>query len=311
MGTFIQTRQNFQIRGIDMKKRTISFILTIILMILCMSNVRADSNLVDLTKKGSINITLSTNDNEAIKDAELTIYKVGDAVIEKSNLLFKNVSEIESCNVDFTKITDKNISGSVLKCIQNSNVKQEKLYTDEHGKVSFKNLELGLYLVVQTNDVKGYSKIDSYLIMIPEEVDNEWNYDISSLPKTEIYSTIDIEVIKIWNKQNQNSKLPDAVTIELLKADEVIDTVILNKENNWTYTWFDIEKSDNYSVREINIPSGYTATYKNDNYTFTVTNTDKLPQTGRSILPIIILFVSGVFFIILSLYQLKIEENEK
>ena len=92
-----------------MKHRSISFKLTLLLLtLLGVQNVKANSNLIDLSEKGSINITLSTNDNAAIKDAELTIYKVGDAVIEKSNLLFKNVAEIESCNVDFAKITDKN-----------------------------------------------------------------------------------------------------------------------------------------------------------------------------------------------------------
>lgn len=295
-----------------MKHRSISFILTLLLLtLLGAQNVKANSNLVDLSKKGSINITLSTNDNEAIAGAEITIYKVGNIVIDNSNLMFKNVLEIESCSVDFTKIEDKNISSSVLECIENSDVEQEKYVTDDRGKVNFTNLNLGLYLVAQTNDVKGYSKISPYLVMVPKELDNKWTYDISSLPKTEIYSTIDVEVIKIWNKQNQNSKLPDAVTIELLKEDEVIDTVILNKENNWRYIWLDIEKSDNYSVREINIPNGYTATYKSDEYTFTVINTDKLPQTGKSIWPTLILFMIGIFFISLALYEAKREKNEK
>lgn len=295
-----------------MKHWSISFILTLLLLtLLGVPNVKANSNLVDLSKKGSINITLSTNNNEVITGAEITIYKVGNIVIDNSNLMFKNVTKIESCNVDFTKITDKNISGSVLKCIQDSNVKQEKSITDNRGKVSFKDLELGLYLVAQTNDVKGYSKISPYLVMVPKELDNKWTYDISSLPKTEIYSTIDVEVIKIWNKQNQNSKLPDAVAIELLKEEEVIDTVILNKENNWRYTWLDIEKSDNYSVREINIPSGYTATYKKDENTFIVTNTDKLPQTGHSIWLVMVLFGIGILFINIAIYKIKRENNEK
>ena len=43
-----------------MKHRSISFILTLLLllMLLGVPNVKANSNLVDLSKKGSINITL-------------------------------------------------------------------------------------------------------------------------------------------------------------------------------------------------------------------------------------------------------------
>lgn len=290
------------------KKYLIVFALFFLLGI---SSVKADSNIIDLTKRGSIKINLLTSENEPIKGAEISIYKVADAKINNNNLLFENVFEINSCEADFAKIADGVVSNDLVSCITSTDTLKKNLITDINGKVEFNNLDLGLYLVVQDNMVKGYSKIDSYLVMIPYEVDNTWSYDSHSYPKTDIYKTIDITVVKEWNKQNENSKLPDEVTIQLLKADEVIDTVILNKENNWRYTWFDIEKSDKYSVKEINIPNGYTATYKNEEYTFTVTNTDKLPQTGRSILPILILFMTGIFFIALALYEAKSEENEK
>lgn len=292
----------------NFKKYIVIFVLFILLGI---STVKADSNIVDLSKKGSIHISLSTNDSEVIKGAEITIYKVGVAKIENANLIFQNVPEIDSCKIEFSNIDDREITNSMIECIQNTNVLKETSITDSKGKVSFTNLDLGLYLVVQTNEIKGYSKIDSYLVMIPKEIDNEWTYDIISTPKTEIYKTIDIKVIKVWNKQNKNNKLPESVTIQLLKADEIIDTIELNKDNNWSYTWFDIEKSDKYTVKEINIPNGYTATYKNDNYTFTVTNTDKLPLTGQIKWPITMLSITGLLFIIIGAYNMKRELDEK
>ena len=291
-----------------MKKRLINYItILLVFLLLGVSNVSANSNIIDISKKGSLNISLSTNNSEVIKGAEITIYKVGEVVVENSNLIFKNVSEIDSCKIDFTK--DKNITPSMVECIQNTSVEKETNITDRQGKVSFTNLDLGLYLVVQTNEVKGYSKIEPYLAMIPREIDNKWIYDIVSTPKTEIYQTVDVKVIKVWNKQNENSELPEFVTIQLLKADDVLDTVKLNKENNWTYNWLDIEKSDKYTVKEINIPDGYTATYKNEGYTFTVTNTDKLPLTGQLKWPVIVLFSTGVLFIALGIYESKREQN--
>lgn len=291
-----------------MKKRLINYITILtVLLLLGVSNVSANSNIIDISKKGSLNISLSTNDSEVIKGAEITIYKVGDVVVENSNLIFKNVPEINLCKIDFTKV--ENITTSMVECVQNTSVEKETDMTDSEGKVSFTNLDLGLYLVVQTNEVKGYSKIDSYLTMIPEEIDNKWIYNITSTPKIEIHQTIDVKVIKVWNKQNENSKLPEFVTIQLLKDDEVLDTVELNNENNWTYTWLDIEKSDKYTVKEINIPDGYTATYKNEGYTFTITNTDKLPLTGQLKWPVIVLFSTGVLFITLGIYESKREQN--
>lgn len=290
-----------------MKNRLLNYIVILLVFsLLGITSISANSNIIDISKKGSLDISLSTNDGEVIKGAEITIYKVADATIENLNLVFKNLPETDACKLD-----DENITNSMVECIKNTNVKRETSITDVEGKASFINLDLGLYLVVQTNKVKGFSKIDPYLVMIPEEIDNMWVYDIESMPKTQIYNTIDIEVIKIWNKQNESNKLPDEVTIQLLKSGEVIDTIKLNKNNNWTYTWLDIEKSDEYTVEEINIPNGYTATYKNEGYTFIVTNTDKLPQTGQLKWPIVVLFSSGILFIIVAIYDMKREENEK
>ena len=69
--------------------------------------------------------------------------------------------------------------------------------------------------------------------------------------------------------------------------------------------------SEVYTVEEINIPEGYTATYKNDEYTYTVTNTDKLPQTGQLKWPILILSITGMLFIIVGIYEMKRETNEE
>ena len=290
------------------KKYLIIFVLFFLLGIF---NVRADSNIIDLSKKGSIVIDILTNDNEPIIGAEISIYKVADAKIVNNNLLFENIDEINSCEIDFTKIGDEAVSNELVNCIISTDISKKTLITNNSGRVKFDSLELGLYLVVQNNMVKGYSKIDSYLVMIPYEVDNKWCYDSYSVPKTDIFKTMDITVLKEWNKQNEFSKLPDSVTIQLLKENVVISTVLLNDENNWTYTWVDLEKSDEYDVKEIDIPDGYTASYRNDGYNFIVTNTDKLPQTGQLVWPIPFFLITGLSCIIVGIHNYRRESNEK
>ena len=65
--------------------------------------------------------------------------------------------------------------------------------------------------------------------------------------------------------------------------------------------------SDKYSVKEINVPKGYTPSYKVNNYVFTVTNTDTLPFTGQIFYPIIILSTLGI---VLILTGVRIMKNE-
>ena len=119
---------------------------------------------------------------------------------------------------------------------------------------------------------------------------------------------MDITVEKKWDMVNNNT--PNNVTIQLLKKDEIIDTIILNKENNWTYTWKQIEASDEYSVKEINIPAGYTDTYRQIENKFIVTNTKTLVQTGQNIFLIELLSVTGLIFITIGLIYNKRKNYE-
>lgn len=265
---------------------------------------------IDFSKKGSIKITLTEEqDNEAISGAEITIYKVASASEEDHKLIFTYTDEFNHCKASLDNLNDTSITKEISKCAKD--VSSELVQTTNNlGTVKFKNLDLGLYLVIQSNKVEGYSNIDSFLVMIPKVEDNKWIYNIKSEPKTDIYRTINLQVIKVWNKQNKNTKLPDNVTIELYKDEELIDTITLSNENNWNYIWQDIEKSDSYKVVEKNIPKGYTATYTQEGYVFTVTNTDKLAETGQIYLPIIILASIGSVLVLAGIFEFKKETNE-
>jgi len=88
-------------------------------------------------------------------------------------------------------------------------------------------------------------------------------------------------VTKVWNDSNDQDGLrPDSISVQLYADGEACgDSVVLNAKNNWAYTWKDIDKNINgeavtYTVKEVSVPSGYTASYSKD--TFTITNTHAL-----------------------------------
>ena len=90
---------------------------------------------------------------------------------------------------------------------------------------------------------------------------------------------------KVWNT-DETSKVPDSVTVQLLRNGSVVKTATLNTQNQWQVTFPDMPESDDYSVREINIPQGFTVTYAQNGYSYTVTNTAALLQTGQLTWPI-------------------------
>lgn len=252
------------------------YLLLLLIFLISPINVKADT--LDFEKKGSLKIELQEQtENTSVSNAEITIYKLADAVEVNNNLSFKYVNKLNDCKVEVNSI--KEVDDDLYSCIENKDLVEYKGITNNLGIVEFNNLDLGLYLVKETNSPSNYSYFEDFLVMLPNFLDNNWIYDVYSTPKTDIISLIDITVKKEWNN-DKNNKLPSNVTIELLKDNIVIDTITLNNDNNWTYTWNNIEKSDKYSVREINIPLGYTASYRNEGYNYIVTNTNSLIKTG-------------------------------
>ena len=264
-------------------------------------------NIIDFDKKGNIKVTLIENsENVVVEGAEITIYKVADATKYNNNLKFEYVDEIKSCDFNLEDLENSNATSEILKCITKDVLSITKS-TNDKGIVTFDNLDLGLYIVTQSNKVEGFSVIDSFLVMIPNVIDNEWIYDISALPKTDIYKVMDLIINKVWNTVNEN--LPHEILVNLYKNDEVIETVVLNEENNWSYTFEDIEASDEYYIKEVNVPKGYIDSYQIVDNVFTIINSDKLPQTGQIFYPIVFLIISGVIFILIGIIILKREFN--
>ena len=261
------------------------------------------TNVIDFNRKGTPNINLiEVENNEKVQGAEIELIKVASAKLDNnSNLAYELEGNLANCKIDLTNLESEGLLENVEECIDNNQVTGLKNLTDVNGYVNFSNLDLGLYLVRQSNELENYSSIDSYLLTIPTIMDNNWVYNLNSEPKVDIIKLVNIIINKVWNTKKN---IKDLVTVELLLDDEVIDTVELSDNNNWTYTFYRMRSSNKYSIREVNIPKDFKATYKTDGYNFTVINTDTLPLTGQAMFLVPIIFFVGVIFIALG-YTLK------
>lgn len=293
--------------------RKIKYLFILIITLSVGNNiVLADTgnHIVNLNKKASVTITLKDlNENIAVSGAKLSVYQIATVNKENNNLKFNYLDNFKNCNGDLTNLTDSSLTSTIDKCINNKDLPLQTKLTNESGIVKFDNLQLGLYLVKQTNKVSGFSNIDPFLVVLPKEENNNWIYDIKAYPKTDIIRLIDIIVEKKWDNIN-NENTPEYITVQLLKGEEVIDTITLNNKNNWTYTWYQIEQSDIYSVKEIDVPKGYTDTYRQVDNKFIITNTKTLVQTGQNILLIEILTIIGLSLIVLGILLDKRNNHE-
>lgn len=148
--------------------------------------------------------------------------------------------------------------------------------TDQNGSVNFKGLAPGFYLVAGDKLRIGNGTYAPAPIII--EI-GEGNTDIVAYPKFTYYDVLGAETIrmrvrKIWENGDDNVIIADdaSVDVEIYSDSVLVETVTLNKDNDWTYTW-NGDSSATWSVLEKNIPENYTVAYRSNDSQFVVVNT--------------------------------------
>ena len=109
----------------------------------------------------------------------------------------------------------------------------------------------------------------------------------------------------------------DLLKLEADGSSTVVDSQILNQENQWSYTWENLSTEAQWSVVESKVPEGYYVSTDREESTIVVTNTAKqpvsdkkntkdqskkteakLPQTGQLWWPVLVLLLTGIICII-------------
>ncbi len=275
-----------------MRLKKLKMLFAPLFLLLCVETTlfASASDVVDREETGSVSVTLKDGDT-AVSGAEITLYQVAAAETENSGLQFVFTEDFRGFGGTPTDLTEETVSRLADYAVQNS-VGGEALRTDENGSVRFEGLSLGLYLAVQSGSVPGYSDCSPFLVSVPTKSDGNWIYDIDATPKTDIVRLVDITVKKLWNDDGENR--PESITVELRNGDAVVDTVTLKEQNGWSHTWENQPKGDAWSVKEIHIPKGYTATYAQNGFEYTITNTPTLIQTGQLKWPVPVLAGAGL-----------------
>lgn len=175
--------------------------------------------------------------------------------------------------------------------------------SDSLGNASFTGLESGIYLVVgkevESNGVFYMPQVS--LVSLSGDLSVDLKVETSDKPSR-------IHVLKVWKRDNKKSR-PKSIEVCLLRSDGiVVDRVVLNSDNQWSYTWDNLSTSYTYSVMETSVPSGYkeSCTREKDTIVLTNTGSDKyrvekkdevLPNSGQLWWPVpVLLFVGLVLF---------------
>ena len=123
---------------------------------------------IDLSRTGSMDVTLYDHQNDVpLRGGALTVYKVADVARTNGDLHFVYTADFTGCGIALGDLTDSTLA-SRLEAKLPARAAGTSHKISEQGTVSFDALPLGLYLVVQTENSKGYEAINSFLVTPPE-----------------------------------------------------------------------------------------------------------------------------------------------
>lgn len=79
-----------------------------------------------------------------------------------------------------------------------------------------------------------------------------------------------LTVHKVWDDNGYPDR-PDSVSVNLLCNGEKSETIQLSEENQWTYTWKELDDRYQWTIQEV-VPDGYEVSYKTEDNTVFIEN---------------------------------------
>ena len=245
---------------------------------------------------------------------------------ENNNYIFKN--DIKTGNLEIKKIVtfgedNKAFSFKITALVNDGDYKIDKYLGDnylETSTLTFKNgtSELNLKhnekiiiydLPVDTEYLISEEESSDYIVTMDGEkgIINDEKVMIATFYNQK--KPVSVTVKKIW--KNTDS-IPDSIRVQLYKNNEKVEEEIitLSKENNWTYTWDNLEGIYEYTVDEIDELESYTKEIKiDDDGTIIIINTKNdippNPSTGDNIIKLISIFGISILGLIITRHYYK------
>lgn len=301
---------------------------------------------IDLKRPVSLTIYHEVNE-QAVPEVEYSIYRVADVAGDDMLAFTKDFQKYSLSLKDLDNTKIKNLADALQGYVLRDKIKPfATSKTDANGVVVFPTenvMNAGMYLVLgKSYTTEEYlCNIQPMLVSLPNQsADGEYLYDLKMESKYEILEkekTTQMSVLKTWKDVTREYR-PSKIEVQLIDnaTGKVQDTVILNSDNNWRYTWKNLPEGHVWSIIENEVPKYYTVSSERVGTTVELTNTsdkkptpppatedstednestpssgtsqEKLPQTGTSWWAVPVLAVAGLGFIITGMIRRQKDE---
>ena len=137
----------------------------------------------DPSRTGSISVTMHSGDT-AVAGGSLTLYRVGEVQEENGDYRFAPTGNFADCGESFQDISAPELAERLAQYAEG--LTGLTLPIDDEGRVTFPELELGLYLLVQEEAAEGYYNAAPFLVSVPYMENGTYRYAVDASPKVEL-----------------------------------------------------------------------------------------------------------------------------
>lgn len=166
----------------SIRKRLAAVLAALTLLVWCAAPAFA-LEVVDLSRTGSIKVSLYDSEtSEAVGGGTLTLYRVAKVQKDNANLSFVYTNGFEDCGVELRDLSEGELAGRLAEKIA-ATAESTTVEISDLGVAEFGDLEVGLYLVVQTTAAENYNVVNPFLVSVPIQENGKYVYDVDALPK--------------------------------------------------------------------------------------------------------------------------------
>lgn len=166
----------------SIRKRLAAVLAALTLLVWCAAPAFA-LEVVDLSRTGSIKVSLYDSEtSKAVGGGTLTLYRVAKVQKDNANLSFVYTNGFEDCGVELGDLSEGELAGRLAEKIA-ATAESTTVEISDLGAAEFGDLEVGLYLVVQTTAAENYNVVNPFLVSVPIQENGSYVYDVDALPK--------------------------------------------------------------------------------------------------------------------------------
>ncbi len=169
--------------------KTIPALLCALLLLAGVSITAFAQEIPDLSKQGSISVTMSYEGNP-VSGGSITVYRVAELTEENGDFSYALTDDFSGAGVSLETL-DSSLAESLAAFAEENALVGTSESIGSDGKATIENLPTGLYLVVEREAADGFKPISPFLVSVPTEENNAYVYEVDATPKMSLLTAED------------------------------------------------------------------------------------------------------------------------